>query len=105
MKCKVCGRELKGKGNICKNCYNEKQKQKAIAKDKKLIYELNSTYKPGYELLRIIDALIIGAIIIAVCVILYFVSFWISDLLENLQIKEVILSKNKEEGSHFSVFL
>ena len=64
MKCKVCGRELKGKGNICKNCYNEKQKQKAIEKDKNVVYELNSTYKPGYELLRIIDALIIGIIVI-----------------------------------------
>ena len=64
MKCKVCGRELKGKGNICKNCYNEKQKQKALDKDTNLIYEIKSAYKPGYEMLKIIDFLVIGLIVI-----------------------------------------
>ncbi len=64
MKCKVCGRELKGKGNICTNCYNEKQKQKELSKDKNLKYEIKPTFSPGYELLRQVDAMVIGIVLL-----------------------------------------
>ena len=64
MKCKVCGRELKGKGNICSNCYNKKQKEKAISKDKNLVYEIQAQFKPKYELLKMADYIVISIILI-----------------------------------------
>ncbi len=67
MKCKVCGRELKGKGNICTYCYNEKQKQKRLDKDKNTNLVINSKYKPIYEFLKIVDFIILGIIIVMSC--------------------------------------
>ena len=67
MKCKVCGRELKGKGNICTYCYNEKQKQKVLSKDTNVSLEVTGTFKPFYELLKIIDFIILGIVFILSC--------------------------------------
>jgi hypothetical protein len=64
MKCKVCGRELKGKGNICTYCYNEKQKQKKLDKDTNVVLEIKPKFKPIYELLKIIDFVVLGIILI-----------------------------------------
>ena len=71
MKCKVCGAELKGNGEICTKCFNKQQKEKELAKDTELLYELNPTFKPIHELGRLGDALIVAIIIIVVVTMNY----------------------------------
>ena len=53
MKCEVCGAELKGKGRICTKCFNKQQKEKELARDTELLYEIKPTFKPLHELTRL----------------------------------------------------
>ena len=69
MKCKVCGEELKGSGEICTKCFNKQQKEKELARDTELLYEIKPTFKPLNELSRLGDVLIISVIIIVVIAI------------------------------------
>ena len=71
MKCKVCGEELKGSGEICTKCFNKQQKEKELARDTELLYEIKPTFKPLNELSRLGDAIIV-AIIIVVCISIYY---------------------------------
>ena len=71
MKCEVCGAELKGKGRICTKCFNKQQKEKELARDTELLYEIKPTFKPLHELTRLGDVLIV-ALIIVVAVSIYY---------------------------------
>ena len=64
MKCEGCGAELKGKGRICTKCFNKQQKEKELARDTELLYEIKPTFKPLHELTRLGDVLIIALIIV-----------------------------------------
>ena len=64
MKCKVCGAELKGNGEICTKCFNKQQKEKELSKDTELLYEIKPTFRSAHEVMRLGDALIVSLILI-----------------------------------------
>ena len=66
MNCKICGAELKNKGEVCKNCMNKMMNEKRMKDDNKEIYVLKSKFKIGYELLMKIESIGIALFVIII---------------------------------------
>ena len=53
MRCKMCGKELKKEGDICKNCYEKyKKEQNLRADNEQEIFRINRKYSPKFNLLK-----------------------------------------------------
>lgn len=59
MKCKICGAKLKKEGDICKNCYEKKMKEKELEKDVKEVLKIRRKYLPAYEITRLTEIIVI----------------------------------------------
>lgn len=65
MKCKICGAELKKKGDICKNCYEEyREIEKLKTINEKELFKVNRKYSPKFNLLKNGEIIVLLLIII-----------------------------------------
>ena len=68
MKCKMCGAELKGKGELCNNCMNQIMKEEEAREDTLKIFEFKRKFVIGYILSQHIESVIIAIIMSAVLI-------------------------------------
>lgn len=64
MKCKMCGAELKRKGDICKNCYDEYVKQEALkSENEQVMFSIKRKYNPKFNVCKSVDLILLEVII------------------------------------------
>lgn len=64
MKCKICGAELKRDGDICNKCYEKYKKEEELEMDTRQLYQLKSTFVPGYEIWKWGEYILFGVILL-----------------------------------------
>ena len=65
MRCKICGRELKRDGDICRNCYEKQKKQEILmSNNEEEIFRIKRKYSPKFNLLKNGEVIILLIIVI-----------------------------------------
>lgn len=108
--CKICGRQLEAKGDICTDCYEGLLEEEENQKDDKVLYTIKAQYKLGYEIMKtpfmffLITVLIISLIVtsfqsnIVVGILYSFISiggFFLYFLLKKIRIESRVIELYK----------
>ncbi len=70
--CKICGRQLEKKGDICTDCYEGLIEEEENKNDLKVLYTIKAQYKLGYELLKTPFTFLLIAILLIFSIIVSF---------------------------------